>query len=78
MPTSYSLILPISLNTHTLLVISYLLPGHANHDTEGKELSNKAVKKLTKLYQAQEKLYNEYLQSCQGGGEGAQGDPNPH
>ncbi|XP_072171919.1 cysteine--tRNA ligase, cytoplasmic-like [Diadema setosum] len=55
--------------------------GMPTHDKEGKELSNKQVKKLAKLYQAQEKLYNEYLQSTQGGpgagdGAGASGGSN--
>ncbi|XP_038054512.1 cysteine--tRNA ligase, cytoplasmic-like [Patiria miniata] len=35
--------------------------GMPTHDAEGKELSGKQIKKLAKLYQAQEKLYNEYL-----------------
>ena len=33
------------------------------HDVEGKELSGKQLKKLTKLYQMQEKLHNEFLKS---------------
>ncbi|TSP90502.1 Cysteine--tRNA ligase, cytoplasmic [Bagarius yarrelli] len=37
--------------------------GFPTHDAEGKELSKGQAKKLRKLYEAQEKLYNEYLQS---------------
>jgi cysteinyl-tRNA synthetase len=33
------------------------------HDAAGVELSKSAIKKLTKLYEAQEKRYNDYLQS---------------
>lgn len=33
------------------------------HDASGKELSKSQVKKLQKLYDAQEKKYNEYLKS---------------
>ncbi|XP_052002816.1 cysteine--tRNA ligase, cytoplasmic [Xyrauchen texanus] len=36
--------------------------GFPTHDVEGKELSKGLTKKLRKLYEAQEKLYNEYLQ----------------
>uniref|UniRef100_A0A671Q118 Cysteine--tRNA ligase, cytoplasmic n=1 Tax=Sinocyclocheilus anshuiensis TaxID=1608454 RepID=A0A671Q118_9TELE len=41
--------------------------GFPMHDAEGKELSKGLAKKLRKLYEAQEKLYNEYLQSTQNG-----------
>ncbi|TNM90586.1 hypothetical protein fugu_002875 [Takifugu bimaculatus] len=36
--------------------------GFPTHDAEGKELSKGQAKKLRKLYEAQEKLHNEYLQ----------------
>ncbi|XP_022083673.1 cysteine--tRNA ligase, cytoplasmic-like [Acanthaster planci] len=38
--------------------------GMPTHDAEGKELSGKQLKKLAKLYQAQEKLHSEYLKMC--------------
>ncbi|XP_028589251.2 cysteine--tRNA ligase, cytoplasmic isoform X1 [Podarcis muralis] len=41
--------------------------GFPTHDTEGKELSKGQTKKLKKLYEAQEKLYKEYLQMVQNG-----------
>ncbi|XP_026793565.2 cysteine--tRNA ligase, cytoplasmic isoform X3 [Pangasianodon hypophthalmus] len=41
--------------------------GFPTHDAEGKELSKGQSKKLRKLYEAQEKLYTEYLQSTQNG-----------
>lgn len=41
--------------------------GLPTHDTEGKELSKGQVKKLKKLFEAQEKLYKEYLQMVQNG-----------
>ncbi|XP_072278290.1 cysteine--tRNA ligase, cytoplasmic isoform X2 [Pyxicephalus adspersus] len=41
--------------------------GFPTHDTEGKELSKGQAKKLKKLYEAQEKLYKEYLQMVQNG-----------
>uniref|UniRef100_A0AAR2KQI5 Cysteine--tRNA ligase, cytoplasmic n=1 Tax=Pygocentrus nattereri TaxID=42514 RepID=A0AAR2KQI5_PYGNA len=41
--------------------------GFPTHDAEGKEISKGQTKKLRKLYEAQEKLYNEYLQSNQNG-----------
>ncbi len=44
-----------------------LVQGFPTHDAEGKELSKGLAKKLRKLYEAQEKLYNEYLQSTQNG-----------
>ncbi|NXC17844.1 SYCC protein, partial [Corythaeola cristata] len=37
--------------------------GFPTHDAEGKELSKGQIKKLKKLYEAQEKLHNEYLQN---------------
>ncbi|XP_072033944.1 cysteine--tRNA ligase, cytoplasmic-like [Amphiura filiformis] len=46
--------------------------GMPTHDASGKELSGKQVKKLTKLYQNQEKLHNEYLKSSRN--HGANGD----
>lgn len=36
--------------------------GFPTHDAEGKELSKGQAKKLRKLFEAQEKLHNEYLQ----------------
>eukprot|EP00057_Strongylocentrotus_purpuratus_P008029 XP_011662503.1 PREDICTED: cysteine--tRNA ligase, cytoplasmic isoform X2 [Strongylocentrotus purpuratus] len=48
--------------------------GLPTHDAEGKPMSGKQLKKLSKLYQAQEKLYaqfNQNTQVCQGAGEGA-------
>lgn len=44
-----------------------ILQGFPTHDTEGKELSKGQMKKLRKLYEAQEKLYEEYLQMVQNG-----------
>lgn len=41
--------------------------GFPTHDVEGKELSKGQAKKLRKLYEAQEKLHNDYLQSSQNG-----------
>ncbi|XP_068616701.1 cysteine--tRNA ligase, cytoplasmic [Brachionichthys hirsutus] len=41
--------------------------GFPTHDTEGKEVSKGQAKKLRKLYEAQEKLHNEYLQMSQNG-----------
>ncbi|KAF7266872.1 hypothetical protein GWI33_019804 [Rhynchophorus ferrugineus] len=37
--------------------------GFPTHDKEGKEISKGQIKKLQKLYQAQEKKYNEYIAS---------------
>ncbi|KAM9493250.1 cysteine--tRNA ligase, cytoplasmic isoform 2-T2 [Clarias gariepinus] len=37
--------------------------GFPTHDAEGKELSKGQIKKLRKLYEAQEKIHNEYLLS---------------
>ena len=39
------------------------------HDAEGNELTKSALKKLTKLYEAQEKKYKEYLKSQEGHGD---------
>ncbi|CAJ1050147.1 cysteine--tRNA ligase%2C cytoplasmic isoform X2 [Xyrichtys novacula] len=41
--------------------------GFPTHDAEGKELSKGQAKKLRKLYEAQEKLHNEFLQMNQNG-----------
>uniref|UniRef100_A0A4W6CHE3 Cysteine--tRNA ligase, cytoplasmic n=1 Tax=Lates calcarifer TaxID=8187 RepID=A0A4W6CHE3_LATCA len=41
--------------------------GFPTHDAEGKELSKGHSKKLRKLYEAQEKLYTEYLEMNQNG-----------
>ncbi|KAM4722357.1 cysteine--tRNA ligase, cytoplasmic isoform 2-T2 [Rhinophrynus dorsalis] len=41
--------------------------GFPTHDTEGKELSKGQSKKLRKLFEAQEKLYKEYMQMVQNG-----------
>ncbi|XP_053304839.1 cysteine--tRNA ligase, cytoplasmic isoform X2 [Spea bombifrons] len=41
--------------------------GFPTHDVEGKELSKGQAKKLRKLFEAQEKLHKEYLQSVQNG-----------
>ncbi|XP_062405258.1 cysteine--tRNA ligase, cytoplasmic isoform X3 [Sardina pilchardus] len=41
--------------------------GFPTHDAEGKELSKGQTKKLRKLYEAQEKLHKEYLQTSQNG-----------
>lgn len=43
------------------------LQGFPTHDVEGKELSKGQAKKLRKLYEAQEKLHDEYLQRNQNG-----------
>ncbi|KFM63812.1 Cysteine--tRNA ligase, cytoplasmic, partial [Stegodyphus mimosarum] len=37
--------------------------GIPTHDAEGKELSESQLKKVMKLYNAQEKKYNEYLKT---------------
>ncbi|XP_004599311.2 cysteine--tRNA ligase, cytoplasmic isoform X1 [Ochotona princeps] len=42
--------------------------GLPTHDAEGKELSRGQAKKLRKLFEAQEKLHREYLQTLQSGG----------
>ncbi|XP_059831537.1 cysteine--tRNA ligase, cytoplasmic isoform X1 [Hypanus sabinus] len=39
--------------------------GFPTHDNEGKELSKGLMKKLRKIYETQEKLYNEYVQTLQ-------------
>ena len=39
------------------------LQGMPTHDAEGKEIAKKGLKKYAKLYAAQEKKYNEYLES---------------
>ena len=36
------------------------------HDATGKELSKSQLKKLQKLYDAQEKKYNDYLKAQEG------------
>lgn len=41
--------------------------GLPTHDAEGKELSKGQAKKVKKLFEAQEKLYKEYLQMPQNG-----------
>ena len=41
------------------------------HDAEEKELSKTQLKKLTKLYEAQEKKYNDYMKSLQQDGANA-------
>ncbi|XP_007535925.2 cysteine--tRNA ligase, cytoplasmic [Erinaceus europaeus] len=41
--------------------------GLPTHDMEGKELSKGQAKKLRKLFEAQEKLHKEYLQTAQNG-----------
>lgn len=50
-----------------LLFVALLSQGFPTHDAEGKELSKGLAKKLRKLYEAQEKLHNEYLQMNQNG-----------
>lgn len=47
--------------------------GIPTHDAEGKELAKSALKKVTKLYDAQEKKYKEYLASQDGQENGANG-----
>ena len=37
--------------------------GFPTHDTKGEEISKAQLKKLQKLYQAQEKKHNDYLAS---------------
>ncbi|KAL4622703.1 cysteine-tRNA ligase, cytoplasmic isoform X1 [Arapaima gigas] len=41
--------------------------GFPTHDAEGKEISKGQIKKLRKLYEAQEKLHKEYLDLMQNG-----------
>ncbi|KAK7098490.1 cysteine--tRNA ligase, cytoplasmic-like [Littorina saxatilis] len=43
--------------------------GMPTHDAEGKELPKSAVKKLAKLYEAQDKKYKEFLKSQEGHGD---------
>jgi len=38
-----------------------LLKGFPTHDASGKEISKGQTKRLRKMYEAQEKLYNEFL-----------------
>lgn len=42
---------------------SFPAQGMPTHDAKGEELSKGQLKKLQKLYQAQEKKYNDYLKS---------------
>ena len=42
-----------------------LLQGMPTHDAKGEELPKSQLKKLQKVYAAQEKKYNEYLKSQQ-------------
>lgn len=44
-------------------ILNMYLQGFPTHDAEGKEISKGQIKKLQKLYQAQEKKYQEYLAS---------------
>ncbi|KAL5007800.1 hypothetical protein ScPMuIL_016606, partial [Solemya velum] len=48
--------------------------GFPTHDAEGNELKKSAIKKLTKLYETQEKKYNEYMKKMGGKSDGANGD----
>lgn len=50
-----------------LMASVWSLQGLPTHDNEGKELSKGQAKKLKKLFEAQEKLYKEYLQMLQNG-----------
>lgn len=50
-------------NSHCALAFQ----GLPTHDAEGKELSKGQAKKVKKLFEAQEKLYKEYLQMPQNG-----------
>lgn len=43
--------------------LMFFTQGMPTHDAEGKELSKSALKKLTKLYEQQQKRYEEYLKS---------------
>ena len=43
----------------------YNIKGIPTHDNEGKEISKSGRKKLEKLYEAQTKLYDEFLKSKQ-------------
>lgn len=51
----------------------YGAQGIPTHDSEGAELKKSALKKLVKLYEAQEKKYKEYLAE-KGEGKVASGD----
>ena len=44
---------------------SVMLQGMPTHDAKGEELPKSQLKKLQKVYAAQEKKYNEYLKSQQ-------------
>lgn len=54
-------------NFSRLKMVSCVCQGFPTHDAEGKELSKGQTKKLRKLYEAQEKLHNEFLQMKQDG-----------
>ena len=43
--------------------LSLLFQGMPTHDVKGEELPKSQLKKLQKLYAAQEKKYNDYLKS---------------
>lgn len=51
-----------------ILYMYCLLQGIPTHDLEGKELSKSAMKKVMKMYEAQEKKYKAYLGSQKGAG----------
>lgn len=46
-----------------LIFVSSFPQGLPTHDATGKELSKSQLKKLVKLYEAQEKKYKEYMNS---------------
>lgn len=46
--------------------------GVPTHDTQGNELTKSAIKKLLKIYQTQEKKYNDYLKSQSASGDNVQ------
>ena len=46
-----------------MFLLVYPLKGFPTHDAKGEEIAKAQVKKLQKLYQAQEKKYNDYLKS---------------
>ncbi len=48
-----------------------LLQGVPTHDAEGKELTKSQLKKLTKLWEAQRKKYDDWLSKSGGGATGA-------
>ena len=67
---SYLSINPINLDSLTLDFERFLLhaftfttQGLPTHDASGEEIAKAQVKKLQKLYAAQEKKYNEYVKS---------------